>query len=155
MQPFPEATDRWRVSTDGDSGPFWRSDGRELFFMNGGSELAVVSVRLAPDGSSLSFGEPEPLFTLELKASRTRQLDTIDGRTFVVNRAVGDVDATPLTLVLNGISLGTQWSARGFGAGGHPTSLRSARVQVQNRRYTRGSQTGSRPSEPRMGGVPG
>jgi hypothetical protein len=28
-------------------------------------------------------------------------VDTIDGETFIVNRTVGDADATPLTVVVN------------------------------------------------------
>jgi Tol biopolymer transport system component len=108
VRPFPVASDRWRVSTDGGSAPHWRADGRELYFLNGSSELVAIPVDVAPNGSSLSFGEPETLFAIELKDSSRRQIDTIDGRTFVVNRTVGDVDATPLTLVVNGLSRGAR-----------------------------------------------
>ncbi len=31
VQTFPDPVNRWRVSTNGGSGPVWRRDGRELF----------------------------------------------------------------------------------------------------------------------------
>jgi hypothetical protein len=77
----------------------WRSDGRELFFVQADSTL--VSVRVSTDGANLTFGEPETLLHVDLKPSPIRQVDTIDGETFIVNRTVGDADATPLTLVVN------------------------------------------------------
>jgi len=103
VQPFPEVTDRWRVSIDGGWAPFWRPDGGELYFLDGGSRLSVVTVRVAPDAESPSFGEPRTLFPLELKSSRNRQVDTIDGRTFLVNRTVSGVETTPLTLVVHAL----------------------------------------------------
>jgi eukaryotic-like serine/threonine-protein kinase len=100
VQPFPDATDRWRVSTEGGSAPFWRSDGRELFFLDGSSQLSVVAVLAAPGARSLSFGAPEVLFPLHLKWSRNRQIDTIDGRTFVVNRTASGGETAPMTLLI-------------------------------------------------------
>jgi hypothetical protein len=99
VQPYPDPVDRWRVSSDGGSGGVWRSDGRELFFVQADSTL--VSVRVSTDGANLTFGEPETLFHVDLKPSPIRQVDTIDGETFIVNRTVGDADATPLTVVVN------------------------------------------------------
>ncbi len=101
VQRFPDPVDRWRVSTGGGAAPFWRSDGRELYFLQGGSELVAASVTTSPDGSSLRFGDPAVLFSVHSKTFRLRQIDTRDGQTFVVNRMVGDVEAAPLTLVLN------------------------------------------------------
>jgi eukaryotic-like serine/threonine-protein kinase len=104
VQRYPDPVDRWRVSAGGGRGPFWRSDGRELYYVRGGSELVAVAVRPSADGSSLAFGEPVLLFSIAMKESRIRQADTRDGRTFVVNRSVGDADATPLTLVVGGLA---------------------------------------------------
>ena len=103
VQPYPETTDRWRVSIAGGTGPFWRSDGGELYFVRDDSELIAVSVVASADGSALAFGEPEMLCTIDLKTNSRRQVDTVDGQTFIVNRKVGDVDGTPITLVLNGL----------------------------------------------------
>jgi eukaryotic-like serine/threonine-protein kinase len=103
VQGFPDPVDRWRVSTDGGSNAFWRSDGRELYFTRKGSELVAVSVEVSSDGSTLSFGAPQRLFSIDLKAVRRRQVDTIDGKTFIVNRSVGDLETTPITLVIGGL----------------------------------------------------
>ncbi|HEX9800222.1 MAG TPA: protein kinase [Thermoanaerobaculia bacterium] len=100
VQPFPDASDRWRVSNRGGAGPFWRSDARELFFLNGDSELSAVAVRPSPGSRSLSFGEPEVLFRLRPKDHRDRQVDTVDGRTFVVNRTATGGETEPLTLLI-------------------------------------------------------
>ncbi len=104
VQPFPDPVDRWRVSTEGGSSPLWRSDGRELYYLRADSSLAVVQVRVSSNGSTPSFGEPKVLFSVDLKQNSRRQVDTIDGETFIVNRRVGDADETPLTLVVNGFS---------------------------------------------------
>jgi Tol biopolymer transport system component len=102
VQTFPDPVDRWRVSTDGGAGPLWRRDGRELYFLTDDSILHAVSVRDTGDGSPIHLGSPEPLFTANFKAGNHRQpYDTIDGRTFLVNRLVGDSESSPLTLVVN------------------------------------------------------
>jgi eukaryotic-like serine/threonine-protein kinase len=104
VQGFPDPVDRWRVSTEGGSNVFWRSDGRELYFMRKGSELVAVSIYVSADGSTFSFGAPQLLFSIHLKGHGKRQVDTIDGQTFIVNRSVGDLETTPITLVIAGLS---------------------------------------------------
>ena len=102
METFPDAFDRWRVSAEGGEGPLWRQDGRELFFVSARSEVIAVPIDSAGDGSSLELGTPEILFSADFKEGAVRQAyDTIDGRVFVINRSVGDQDATPMTLVVN------------------------------------------------------
>ncbi len=104
IQLFPASGDRWRASTDGGSGPFWRSDGRELYFMTEKGELMMVPVEAAEGGSVLTLGEPKALFSIQLKRSARSQIHTIDGETFIVNRAVGELESTPLTLVVGAVS---------------------------------------------------
>jgi eukaryotic-like serine/threonine-protein kinase len=42
VRPYPEVNKgRWQVSTSGGNGPLWSPDGRELFFRNGESVMAV------------------------------------------------------------------------------------------------------------------
>jgi serine/threonine-protein kinase len=109
VRPFPNETDRWRVSIDGGRTPFWRSDGAELYFVSPRSEIVAVSVRPGPDGTSLTFGEPETLFRAELKSTTAhRQIDTIDGRTFVVNRTMIDVEVAPFTVIAYGLAPGSR-----------------------------------------------
>ena len=57
--PFPEVNNRiWPVSTNGGYGPLWSSSGRELFYRNGNSVMAVA-VDTAPD---LKLGQPKEVF---------------------------------------------------------------------------------------------
>lgn len=102
IQTFPDPIESWRVSTAGGVGPVWRRDGRELYFQSPRSEVIAVPVKVAGGSSSLEISVPEALFTADFKEDALRQsYDTIDGRIFVVNRAVGDQDMTPMTLVVN------------------------------------------------------
>lgn len=102
IQTFPDAFDRWRVSTEGGVGPLWRPDGRELFFVTLESELIAVPVRVSGEASTFEMGTPEVLFAADFKEGAVRQpYDTIDGRVFVINRSVGDQDTTPMTVVVN------------------------------------------------------
>jgi protease II len=43
VRPFPNVNDgRWQVSTEGGDSPLWSPDGRELFYRNGDSVMAVI-----------------------------------------------------------------------------------------------------------------
>jgi eukaryotic-like serine/threonine-protein kinase len=59
VRPFPEVNKgRWQVSTGGGNTPLWSRDGRELFYRNGDSVLAV-GVQTAP---IFEAGKPQVLF---------------------------------------------------------------------------------------------
>jgi serine/threonine-protein kinase len=62
VRPFPEtSTARWQVSTAGGSDPVWSSTGRELFYINGRSEMAVAET---PAGPTFSVGKQRSLFSV-------------------------------------------------------------------------------------------
>ena len=66
VQPYPKG-ERLPVSTSGGSGPVWRRDGKELYFM--GTDAGVrkmVAVPVTPEGASLRLGKPAPLFDLRV-----------------------------------------------------------------------------------------
>lgn len=86
----------------GGIGEVWRRDGRELYHAVDDRDLMVVPVRTSADGSTVEIGTPELLFSATFKPSRYRQpFDTIDGQTFVINRASRDFESSPLTLVVS------------------------------------------------------
>jgi len=102
---FPEAAERWRVSTDGGGQPVWRRDGRELHYLSLDSRLMAVPLESSAAGrTALSLGTPRPLFHADLKEHGHAQFDTIDGRRFLVNRNVSTGAARPLTLVLHALA---------------------------------------------------
>jgi serine/threonine-protein kinase len=59
VRPFPEVNkDKWQVSSNGGHGPRWSREGRELFYRNGDSVIAVA-VQTEP---TFKCGKPVPLF---------------------------------------------------------------------------------------------
>ena len=89
---------KWQVSKEGvpPAPPAWRRDGRELFYL---SERNVVTA-VAVDGSraSLQLGSSTPLFTAPCSCA----FDVSgDGQRFLVHRAAGAGDKSPITVVLN------------------------------------------------------
>jgi len=62
VRPFPEtATAKWQVSTVGGAEPVWANSGRELFYINGKSELVSAEIR---PGATFSVGEQHVLFSM-------------------------------------------------------------------------------------------
>jgi serine/threonine-protein kinase len=61
VRPFPETgSAKWQVSTAGGNQPRWSNSGRELFYINGKSEMVSAEVR---SGSTFSVGEQHILFS--------------------------------------------------------------------------------------------
>ncbi len=92
---------RQRVSHNGGSGPRWRRDGKELFFLSLDRQVTVVPVQ---QGAGINFGFPVALFRLptsyrSLAPSTVGYDVSNDGQRFLVpvRRAVG----APLQVVLN------------------------------------------------------
>lgn len=76
---FPEATDVQKVSLNGGRRARWRSDGAELYYVEG-TTLVAVPVSVAESG--LRFGRPQRLFeSADLKAGG--YAPSADGRRFV------------------------------------------------------------------------
>jgi len=108
VQPFPELSDRWQVSTDGGASPIWDPSGRELFYRN---DRAVMSVPVTTVGRAFSYGNPRMLFAgsyvpeeSAVGGGRSYALAP-DGRRFLMmkeqGRAEGDSDATQIVVILN------------------------------------------------------
>jgi Tol biopolymer transport system component/tRNA A-37 threonylcarbamoyl transferase component Bud32 len=62
VRPFPEtASAKWQVSTAGGAEPAWSSTGRELFYINGKSEMVSAEI---PPGATFSVGRQRALFSV-------------------------------------------------------------------------------------------
>ncbi len=90
---FPQPARSWRISTHGGANPFWRSDGKELFFISG-NKLMAVSVK---GGAELQAGTPQPLFDLEGIWYEPSQ----DGQRFLTFAVTEKAPAPPIQIVLN------------------------------------------------------
>ena len=58
MRPFPDGTGKWQVSVNGGGWQRWRSDGSELYYVEGNTLMAVsISTE-----QSFTLGQPQRLF---------------------------------------------------------------------------------------------
>jgi serine/threonine protein kinase/Tol biopolymer transport system component len=100
VESFPPSGSKWQVSTTGGAEPYWRSDGKELFFV-AGKQLMAVDVNTG--GPIFDFGVPKPLFEvrLETESRRSRYQVAADGQKFLVNVPLESTLLAPITVVTN------------------------------------------------------
>jgi eukaryotic-like serine/threonine-protein kinase len=83
VRPFPNVADgHYQISTDGGRAPVWAVNGRELFFVNG-STLMAVAVQAT---STFSAGNPTTLFEGRSIFLDGRSMGAGTGRTYDVSR---------------------------------------------------------------------
>ncbi len=99
VQPFPEGGSITRISTNGGSQPRWSRDGKEIFYVEGDT-LMAVPVNLS---SSFSAGKPQRLFDGGgVFRGRGQRYDVApDGRRFVVAELVEAAPESTVHVVLN------------------------------------------------------
>jgi serine/threonine-protein kinase len=100
VRPFPNVNDhRWTVSTSGGWTPLWSPDGRQLFYMNGTSMMAVS---VETQGQSFVSGKPQFLFDGPFDTTQDMNIDiSPDGRSFVMIEADPDAKPTKIDVILN------------------------------------------------------
>jgi eukaryotic-like serine/threonine-protein kinase len=97
---FPDATRRYRVSTQGGAVPRWRGDGKELFYFS--AQKSMMAVNVDEKAEDLSLGSPRILFHLVNNARFPGPFEvTDDGRRFLIAETNSSAGAIPLTLVTN------------------------------------------------------
>jgi eukaryotic-like serine/threonine-protein kinase len=96
---FPEARNKWQVSTEGGLEPYWRRDGQELYYRQG-SRIVAVPVKI---GETLTVGTPATLFQTRFTTTvvRGRYRPTPDGQRFLVLTSLGREAEQPPAVVLN------------------------------------------------------
>jgi len=97
LAPFPPTGARWQISTDGGMAPQWRSDGKELCFLDSEGNEVAVPITL---GGEPVFGHPQRLFNLHAIGALGPPTLAPDG-TFLIKKAGADQlpAAESLTLV--------------------------------------------------------
>ena len=103
VQPFPEPTGKWQVSTNGGSQPRWRADGQELYFIAPDGKLMAAPV--SASGSTFETGTPAALFQTRITSAyaaayRPQYAVSRDGR-FLINQPTEESTTSPITLILN------------------------------------------------------
>ncbi|HET7617792.1 MAG TPA: protein kinase [Vicinamibacterales bacterium] len=99
VQEFPDARNKWQVSTNGGAEPYWRADGRELFYRSGPT-IMVVPVEIK---TSFVAGTPAVIAETRFAAVVARGFyrPTPDGQRFLVLAPRAGQVETPPTIVLN------------------------------------------------------
>ncbi len=100
VQSFPPSGDKWQVSTTGGEEPYWRRDGKELFYVDG---RRLMAVDINADGQIFRSGVPKPLFEvlLETDSLRSRYQVAANGQRFLVNVPLESALSAPITVVTN------------------------------------------------------
>ncbi len=93
MTQLPQPARSWRISKSGGVNPFWRSDGKELYFVSG-NKLMAVSMTL---GAEVQSDPPQLLFEIE----GTNYAPSKDGQRFLVPVVTEKAPAPPINVVLN------------------------------------------------------
>jgi serine/threonine protein kinase len=111
VQPFPDPSGgKVQVSSNGGMSPRWRRDGRELYFINGGSELVAVPV-VADD--RFEVGTPATLFSTMFpfpgpSIANVPYQPSPDGKRFLFSMPVeAPAQSTPL-VVMTGWTTGLE-----------------------------------------------
>jgi len=109
---FPEGTGKRKVSVGGGAVPFWRPDGKELYFAS--PQVALMAVSVSTEGDSIRFTTPTTLFPIEIDPAVRREsiqgfpgltaslIDASrDGQRFLVARGRILTKSTPVQVVVN------------------------------------------------------
>jgi Tol biopolymer transport system component len=98
---FPTVSGRWQISQGGGGYPFWRGDGKELYFA-GLSDATAYAVELKINGNQLEAGIPQPLFVVRNTSSVGTLFDVApDGQRFLVPMTQRENADVPMSLVVN------------------------------------------------------
>ncbi|HYB96689.1 MAG TPA: hypothetical protein VEC39_17075, partial [Vicinamibacterales bacterium] len=94
---FPEMSNRLAISSGGGQRPRWRGDGRELYYLAGGSRLMAAPVSV--NGASLSVAPASALFDVPLFGGL--YAPSPDGRRFLIALPAPSTDVVPMEIRLN------------------------------------------------------
>ena len=96
---FPDARNKWQISTSGGTQAHWRGDGKELFYRVGTALMAVP----VTTGETLTIGSPVKLFDTRFAAvtARGHYRAWPDGQRFLVLAPLARDLERPAAVVLN------------------------------------------------------
>jgi serine/threonine-protein kinase len=102
VRPFPSGDGRWQASPNGGAQPRWRSDGKELFYVENRNTMMAVPVST---GQGLTLGQPQRLFEsadLIFRNLPWPQYDvSADGQRFLTSTPVQEDTPPTIRIVQN------------------------------------------------------
>ena len=99
VQTFPGPGGKWQVSTNGGFRPYWRADGKELFYRTNDGVIMAAPVSL---GATFESGTPVALFKtalVDLDVASSRWAPTADGKRFLLNVPAGGESSAQFAVV--------------------------------------------------------
>jgi Tol biopolymer transport system component len=102
VRSFPTPGERFQISNGGGVMPKWRSDGKEIFYINGNGLMAVDVMR-AERNKTFTAGPPRLLFQATFSTTPYPYDVSRDGQRFIINGIPNStgVASIPITVVLN------------------------------------------------------
>ncbi len=99
VQEFPDARTKWQISTNGGVEPYWRRDGKELFYRSG-RNIMGVPIQI---GGTFAAGTPAPIVETRFAVTVARGLyrPAPDGQRFLVLEPRAAQVDQPASVVLN------------------------------------------------------
>jgi Tol biopolymer transport system component len=94
---FPEMQGKIAISSGGGSGPLWRGDGRELFYLS--NDGAMMAAAVDAGAAALNAGRPVALFKTSIYESAYAA--DARGERFLIARPAASGEIVPLEIVLN------------------------------------------------------
>jgi eukaryotic-like serine/threonine-protein kinase len=102
VQSYPPTGGKWQISTDGGNTPFWRGDGKEIFFAKTDDSIWSVPIRVS--GPNVEPGVPVRLFQRRMvHGARERNVWVVsrDGQRFLLNVPPAETVQGSIQVVLN------------------------------------------------------
>jgi hypothetical protein len=99
VAPFPGAETKMQVSPAGGFWAKWRSDGKELFYLDLAGRLMKVDVKSI--GGKLELSTPQMLFKTATASPGIRPFDVTKSGDRFISNTTGDVNPNPFMLILN------------------------------------------------------
>jgi Tol biopolymer transport system component len=101
VQPFPGPGGRLTVSTGGGTGPRWRPDGKELFYIASDGNLMAAPIQFI--GQTPKIGIPVALFRAPIlggdQVTQQQQYTVSSDGRFLINTIADKSAASPITIV--------------------------------------------------------
>jgi serine/threonine protein kinase len=95
LRPFPGPGGKFQVSSEGGTDPFWRRDGKEIYYISW-NDSKLMSAGIAAKGTSVEVNNVHPLF-----AMHGTDYDVMRDGTFILSMPLQAQLTSPLTLVVN------------------------------------------------------
>jgi Tol biopolymer transport system component len=103
VRPFPGPGAKWQVSTSGGRFPYWKSNGKEIYYLSGGKIMTAQvsgSSQTFTVGTVREFFNPSDVGGINMGNGTLRDISP-DGNSILLSVSKGMLPTAPLTLSVN------------------------------------------------------